>query len=329
MIQTRLPFSHSWYPLRDISDVSAARRATAALALDIGGGELFTERVRLATTELCTNVLRHGGGNGYLLSRSIGRGMEVTAVDYGGDDVIDLDGLGIGMGIVERATSSFDFYRTKDKGTVMLGRFLLDDALLPPSSFACAGVATSLVPGTPSGDGWFARHDKDRCALLLFDGLGHGPAAAKAATTACIAFQDSYNGDAAAWLSSVHKTLQGTRGGVAGIIDIDVFERTLTFLGAGNISGSVLVDGEWLGVASQNGVVGTENRLPNLRPITFPWSERSMLLLWTDGIKSSITLDGYPHLRKCDPAIIAAVLHRDFKRQSDDASVVVVSHRGQ
>ncbi|HKO59105.1 MAG TPA: serine/threonine protein kinase, partial [Thermoanaerobaculia bacterium] len=55
----------------------------------------------------------------------------------------------------------------------------------------------------------------------------------------------------------------------------------------------------------------------------YPWSPSSILIMHSDGIGTSWTLDSYPGLTQRAPEIIAAVLFRDFCRGTDDATVVV------
>ena len=46
------------------------------------------------------------------------------------------------------------------------------------------------------------------------------------------------------------------------------------------------------------------------------------MVLFSDGLQSRWTLDRYPGLRPSDPALLAAVLYRDFSRGRDDVTVV-------
>jgi hypothetical protein len=47
----------------------------------------------------------------------------------------------------------------------------------------------------------------------------------------------------------------------------------------------------------------------------------------SDGISSRWQLDPYAGLRARHPTLVAAVLFRDFGRQRDDATIVVVKDR--
>jgi len=52
-----------------------------------------------------------------------------------------------------------------------------------------------------------------------------------------------------------------------------------------------------------------------------------MLILNTDGLTTHWDVDPYPGLLMRHPSVIASVLHRDFSRDRDDATVVVARRR--
>jgi hypothetical protein len=66
--------------------------------------------------------------------------------------------------------------------------------------------------------------------------------------------------------------------------------------------------------------VGHECR--KIQTFSYPWSEVSVLVLYSDGLQTRWTLDRYPSLASRDPALVAAVLYRDFARGRDDVTVV-------
>jgi hypothetical protein len=49
-----------------------------------------------------------------------------------------------------------------------------------------------------------------------------------------------------------------------------------------------------------------------------------MLVMHSDGLQSRWSLDRYPGLTSHHPALTAAVLYRDFRRERDDTSVVAL-----
>jgi hypothetical protein len=69
-----------------------------------------------------------------------------------------------------------------------------------------------------------------------------------------------------------------------------------------------------------NGTAGLTVR--GLKSFVQPWREGEQLVMHTDGLTTRWRLDDYPNVRAHDPAITAAVLHRDASRGRDDATVL-------
>jgi anti-sigma regulatory factor (Ser/Thr protein kinase) len=333
--------SHQQFGIRDRSDVGAARRALDALAAKLGLAERVSESARIAATELGSNILRHGK-DGYLLVRSLDRwpGLELLAVDRGrgiADPAGALagvgattGGLGVGLGAVQRLATSFDLYTGLAKGTVVLGRFCGlhaagDAAACGP--LRSGGVSLPVVPGDLNGDGWAVTHDDGSCAAVVVDGLGHGPAAHRAAQAGLATFDTLNGSDVGGWLHGAHTAMRPTRGGVAAVARIDLATRRLWFAGVGNVQGKLIARGQTIGLVSQPGILGTEQQTPRLRVLELPWVRGASLLLWSDGLRSTIAVNPDRQLFTHDPTIVAAVLHRDHARGPDDATVVVVQDR--
>ena len=72
---------------------------------------------------------------------------------------------------------------------------------------------------------------------------------------------------------------------------------------------------------SHGGIVGLQMR--TVRSLDFPWPDDGMLILHSDGIRTRWDLNDYPRLQRCDPMLIAAILLRDYRRERDDATVLV------
>ena len=156
---------------------------------------------------------------------------------------------------------------------------------------------------------------------MVTDGLGHGPLAAEAAEAARAVFKSDPFGSSGSMISKAHTALAGGRGAALAAARISS-RGPMTYAGVGNISGSVLVGGRSRGLFSHNGTAGVQMRKP--QELTYEWSEQSILIMHSDGLGSRWTLDTYPGLINRHPAVIAAVLHRDFVRGRDDATVLVV-----
>jgi hypothetical protein len=89
----------------------------------------------------------------------------------------------------------------------------------------------------------------------------------------------------------------------------------------GNIAGGVVSEDVTRRVVSLPGIVGHEMR--KVQTFSYPWTPASVLIVHSDGISGSWNLANYPGLTQHDPALIAAVIYRDFCRGNDDATVVV------
>ena len=78
-------------------------------------------------------------------------------------------------------------------------------------------------------------------------------------------------------------------------------------------------------MASYNGKVGY--MMPKVAEFVYPWSQQSLLIMHSDGLAAQWSLNRYPGLASRHPALIAAVLYRDFKRTRDDMTVIVAKVR--
>jgi hypothetical protein len=78
-------------------------------------------------------------------------------------------------------------------------------------------------------------------------------------------------------------------------------------------------------MASHNGTVG--HQLHRVQEFTFPWNAESLLVMHSDGLKSSWDLKPYPGIWSRHPALIAGMLYRDFSRERDDVTVLVAKNR--
>ncbi|MGB8511001.1 MAG: anti-sigma regulatory factor, partial [Pyrinomonadaceae bacterium] len=94
------------------------------------------------------------------------------------------------------------------------------------------------------------------------------------------------------------------------------------YAGVGNVEVRVLNSPEPARPIPVNGTIGA--RVSNIRVWPHRWTEGVRLVMASDGI--SATWDGasYPGLLTKDPQLLAGVLLRDYGRDSDDATVLVV-----
>lgn len=341
--------AHRRQPVEAEEDVGALRRGVAAQAARLPG--LPPGDAELVATELAMNVLRHTTG-GYVLYRPTGGGIELIAVDRGpGMPAAALPpvsapaagyphragrhggaGLGVGLAGVRRRASTFDHYSTR-RGTVVLVR-LRPTGPGPTGGWLWGGVNVPLGGTGESGDAWAVTADGCLSALIV-DGLGHGPDAAVAARAAITLFgqvavigqQDltrSPDARVTGFIGQAHQAMRGTRGGVLGMSVIDPDHGRLTYAGVGNITGRIINGPQNQHLVSRSGALGTHLAAPPARLATYSWEPGATLVLASDGIDTRWDPASYPGLLHHHPVVVAATVHRDHTRGTDDATVLVV-----
>lgn len=328
-----------WISITHHSDIAAARRLGQRMAQEIGFDETRVGKLAIIITEAATNILKHAGEGRMLLSPlrgagdggSLIAGVEVLASDQGPgianlgqalrDGVSSTGTAGTGLGALQRLSDQFDVYTARDKGAVFLMRLWGAPAQLPPNLISGA-VCLPLASETESGDAWALARLPDSTALMVVDGLGHGPDAAKAAAAALATLAQQPGLRPAAQLEACHVALRPTRGAALAVALFDPAARQLHFAGIGNIGACIVDDGPRRQLVSHNGIVGHNMR--KVQEFTVPCNPGALVVLASDGVSTQWDLGPYAGLTSCAPAIIAAVLLRDFARVRDDASVLVV-----
>jgi anti-sigma regulatory factor (Ser/Thr protein kinase) len=318
------------------SGVAAARRSAVAGAEAIRMSETATGKTALVATELATNLVKHGNGGSILIGsddEAAGATMALVAIDKGAgiehpdramsDGFSTAGSAGQGLGAIRRASALFDLYSLPEKGTAVLAAISEQPSAPAPhrSGITSAGVCIALHGETESGDGWTVTHGDDSVTITLADGLGHGAPAALASNTALRIAREQAALDLGDLLRDMDGALRATRGAAISIARIEPSLRRVDFAGVGNVSGIIVEDHDARRAVSQPGIVG--HQLRKVQTFAYPWSASSILILHSDGIGTSWHLDQYPGLASHHPALVAALLYRDYCRGTDDATVVV------
>jgi anti-sigma regulatory factor (Ser/Thr protein kinase) len=327
--------SHEVVVVGEEADVGALRRAAARHARRLGADDVGQGRAELVATELATNLLRHAHPGGSVLIRPIPpRSVEIIAVDSGPgitDIARALDGrssspggLGCGLAAVRRASSQFDVHTRAGMGTTVLAMVDVASAAPPTRSTpARAWAGVSVAVDGDCGDGWAGIELDDDVALAVVDGLGHGPRASDAAEAALDAFAAD-PGDVNGYIARANEATRDTRGAAVAVCRLRRKAGELDYVAVGNISGRICHAGRERGLVTIGGTVGTQLNPPSVKVATYPWPSGARLVLWTDGLTSHLDLQD-PELTAHDPAVAAAVLHRNHTRHRDDATVVVLT----
>ncbi|MEJ5060234.1 MULTISPECIES: ATP-binding protein [unclassified Pseudomonas] len=318
--------------IEDSSQVGHARRTAQRLAEQHGFDTTDSGRVALVATELASNILKHASrGELHLrvLPRASGYGIEMLAIDRANGFDLQAclaDGFstggtqGIGLGAVSRQTEVFDVY-ADSRGAVLLTR------LYPKADKAAdrrIGVSQHSLHHDPAcGDVWHLAFDGAHISALVIDGLGHGEEAEHAARAGEKAFALMPFASPLLVLEDVHQAMIGTRGGALAIAQFDAAGDTLKFVGIGNIGACLIAPDKSRGLASHPGIVGGQYR--KAQPFDYAQVNGQLLIMYSDGLQSRWNLQDYPGLVHRHPAVIAAILHRDFCRGRDDVSVLVIA----
>lgn len=316
------------------SDVAAVRRAGQKLAESLGFNETRAGQLALIITEAATNILKHAGEGqihvGPAQSPS-GIGVDVLALDKG-PGIADLasslvDGVstagtaGTGLGALHRLSDEFDVYSTPGDGAAFFMRLWRDVPNPDPCGVEVGALWTPIKGEEACGDGWAVSCAGDGATLLAADGLGHGPDAARAANAAIRALDERGPIAAGEMVHAAHEALRPTRGAALAVARIDFAADELRFAGVGNI-GAVAIDDTRRALVSHNGIVGHNMR--KVQEFTVPFGPGALCIMHSDGIETRWDLDKYPGLQGRSPALVAAVLMRDYIRGRDDAMVLVV-----
>lgn len=331
-------------PITDATGAGEARRVLNRLSSEIGLNDTAGGRAAIIVTELGTNLAKHARG-GEILLRSLGdsssarRGVEILAVDRG-PGMADLgrcleDGFstsgtpGGGLGAVRRQANDFDVFTQESRGTVVYASVSESDQPASAAAMFQWSVVCRPAPReTANGDSWSVVERPGELSVMLADGLGHGPEAAKASSAAVEGFAIDAFAPPTLIFERAGARMRGTRGGAVAVAQLTASRSTLTYAGIGNISGQLrsLYAGDaeksTRGLISHNGIVGVQ--VHRARPLDYPCSPEGLLIMYSDGLQSRWRLDDYPGLAMRRPAVIAGVLYRDFTRGPDDVTVAVV-----
>lgn len=327
---------HAEFPIDDVTRVGEARRHAAQLAADCSFDELQAGRLAIVVTELASNLLRHARQGRLLLSaRPDAREVELIAVDQGpgipdlerslGDGYSTGGTPGTGLGAVRRLSHSFDIHSSVPAGTIVVARLRAEGARATDGAVCARAVALAAPGERVCGDGWAVAFDGDRAAMLVADGLGHGPDAAEAAREAVEAFRQEPFAGPRESLQRIHGRLRATRGAAVFVLLADAAAGTLRYAGAGNVVGRVVSGVGDRTLLTQHGTAGVTIRTPD--ETAAPWPQHALVVLCTDGVETRWKPELlYPLLGR-DPALAAALLLREHGRGRDDATAAVLRRR--
>ncbi|MEW5802813.1 MAG: ATP-binding SpoIIE family protein phosphatase [bacterium] len=326
-------------PVSEASQAAEARRMAVNMAVNLGFDEAGAGKVAIVAAEAARNLVKYASG-GELLLRSLEsggiNGLEIMALDRGPgmenvsrclDDGYSTSGSpSQGLGAISRIADMFDIHSAVGRGTALVAHIWAKaqpEGQQRPACNAEYGAVCLPRPGeTISGDGWADACGPGWTLVLLADGLGHGPLAAEASMAAIKIFRENTRLDPARIVERIHAALRSTRGAALAVARVDLARRQVIYCGIGNVSGIIVSREGSTGMASFNGTAGGE--VSKIIEVNYPWPEDAILVMHSDGLSSHWKLNRYPGLKRKHPALIAGVLYRDYSRENDDVTVLVV-----
>jgi anti-sigma regulatory factor (Ser/Thr protein kinase) len=317
------------------SQIAQARRAVAALAARQGLGEEDAGRAALVAMEICSNMVKHGGGGELIvqpLERAERRGVGLIGLDQG-PGIADLakclhDGFstggspGTGLGAIGRMSQTFDVYSQHGHGTTVLAQVWSDNRTPPAAALEIGDIVVPKANEVECGDTWCYVERAGGALVMGVDGLGHGLGAAQAAKAACDIFVTEKTRAPGAVLDRVHTALRTTRGAAVIILQIDWDRGQLLAAGIGNMVAAIVEDNTVKRIPSYNGIVG--HATPRIRELSYPITPKTTIVFHSDGLTTTWQPERYPGLMQHPCAVIAGVLYRDCKRGRDDSVVVAL-----
>lgn len=317
----------------DASQVAEARRLATALATKCGFDETQIGRLAIVTTEAATNLIKHASGGAILLRGGEGC-IELLAVDRGPgmrdpvrclEDGFSTSGSsGTGLGAIGRLSAAFELFTNVDSGSALLSRMTTNpDVATIEDRWRTAGLCIPKKGEPVCGDAWAIERTSDGLALIVVDGLGHGPTAAAAAREAVRVFRGNSALDPVAILQRVHDSLRSTRGAAVAVCSIANASREVRFTGVGNIAATIVAGEQTRSLVSHNGTAGVEAR--KIQEFRYELPVGALMIIHSDGIATHWRLAAFPGLAQRDPSLVAGVLFHHFQRGRDDATIVVLS----
>jgi len=294
------------------------------------------ETTALIASELTHNQLAHAK-QGYFVVKPVERqnvkGLEVIAADLGPgiekpahafeDGVSESrTGLGAGLGAVRRLADEVEFDNRISEGlSVTVRKFETH----PVSKYGEIAIMGRPFPGEAiSGDDAVFLQSDSGFIAAVSDGLGHGPEARDASNQSIEVLSHNRELGLEQILTNLNEHLERTRGCVMSIVRFNKINGICESVSVGDVHSHIYKLREAYLFTATPLVLGTgqlsRQRVHIERATVEP---DSVLVMFTDGLKSRTTIKGQLDLLR-QPAInIAQHLLENHSRPDDDALVLV------
>ena len=319
------------------SDVPAARRATKALAEQLGFDSQTVDEIGLATSELASNLVKHARGGALRLNPlwdGARSGIEIESLDEGPgiadanlaltDGYSTASSLGYGLGAVNRMMDHLEITSRPGGGThIACRRWLREQVAGPVECPLVFGVATRARAGlSVNGDSFVVKRWRGAALAGVIDGLGHGQFAHRAAEAARSYVEGHYDQPMAAIFRGTERACRATRGVVMAFMRFDWPPLRMTFASIGNIEARMFGAGEHVNLHNRRGVLGGSSPSPVV--VEHIWHSQAVIVLHSDGLRTGWAWHDFRDVAEQPPASIAQRMLNTLAKDEDDATVIVV-----
>jgi anti-sigma regulatory factor (Ser/Thr protein kinase) len=335
LITRWLPPETQPIPVYDEASVSFVRQLVRETGQQLNLSKDLTENAALIASELTHNQLRHAK-QGYFDIKPIERqgvnGIEMIAADIGPgiaaphqaiqDQLPATTSLRAGLSAVCRLADEVEFDNRISEGLRVVAR-----KFETPVASLCGEIA---IMGKPypgeiiSGDDGAFFQSEDSFFVAVADGLGHGPEAREASNQAMETWSRERVRDLEYIALALNQELAPTRGCAMSFARLDKRAGVIECVSLGDVHAHLysLRDAHFF--TSTPLIVGA-GQLPKqrIRIERTQVQPGSVLIIFTDGLKSKTSLNGQLDVLRQPAIAIAQHLLENDSRPDDDALVLV------
>ena len=322
-------------PIYDEASVSSARQKVRETGRRLNLQNELIETVALIASELGHNQRLHSK-QGYIAVRSVERlgvkGLEVVAADIGPGikwpaqairgRATTAESLGAGLGAVCRLADEVEFDNRIAEGLCVVARKFETRAAARCCEIAVMGkpFPGEIISGDDAG---FAQSESVLVAAVS-DGLGHGPEAREASNRAIDVTMGTSQLSPDEIMTTLNQELADTRGCAMSVVRFSKHDRSLECVSVGDVHAHLYNRKDAHFFPSTPFVVG-ERKVPQrkVRLEQATAEPGSVLVVFTDGLKSRTSLKGQLEVLRRPAIGIAQHLLENDSRPDDDALVLV------
>lgn len=285
------------------------------------------DQVQVVASELARNVVAHAHRGEFVATvfrSSDSWCVDLMVADQPREvDVTPTPSLGIGLDVIERNSTSFEYRTTAGAGRVARARIGPLAAALPWE------VGCIVLPkhGEPrSGDQVRIRLTEREARILVLDGLGHGLMAAESAERGAAAVEAGWDRSLDSLKADVrvlHEALRGMRGCAGHILRLERGASTVQSVSIGNVS-AAHIDSKRTYRRMPNGYGVLGRGTLRVQERTIESNAPVSILVHSDGI-SERAVDDLNRVAPLPPSLHPGFLHAVGRRLADDCAIVSVS----